>query len=162
VPESTYLEGFLTWLMDSGSSDPRGFSTANVDIVGLFADLQHSNHDRGVAGWWLMDGLRNYLVKHLGGPRCSDSATESVLPGTVNLALRLLQADDDVKPIDGRQIRPSRLVKGTQIEFYWQTPPARSLFQEWMHLHGPGTNPLPDSERRTDAWRNEADRFITD
>jgi hypothetical protein len=162
VAESTYLEGMLTWLMDSGSSDPRGFSTANVDIVGRFADLQHSDHDRGVAGWWLMDGLRKYLVKHLGGPRCSDSATENMLPGTFNLALRLLRADDDVKPIDGSQIRPARLVKGTQIEFYWQTPPARSLFQSWMHLHGPGTNPLPESERRAEGWRNEADRFITD
>jgi hypothetical protein len=162
VAESTYLEALLAWLLDSGSTDARGFSTSNMDIVGRFADLQQADRARSVAGWWLMDGLRKYLVRHLGGPRCSDSTTESVLPGTFNLALRLLHAVDEVQPIDGSQLRPSRVLPGTQVEFYWQTPPARGLFQAWMALHGPDDKPVSERVRRTDGWRESAGHFITD
>jgi hypothetical protein len=160
--EATYFEGFLNSLMDAGSSDPRSFSTANIDIVGRFADLQFEDRERHVPGWYLMESLRKYLVKHLAGPRCADSVTESLLPSTFNMALRLLHADEDVKPIEASQIRPSQLLRGARIDLYWQTGNARRLFETWTRLHGPAKEPVPERIRRSDEWRDGAERFVTD
>ena len=160
--EATQLEGLLTSLMDAGSSDPRGFSVANADIVGRFADLQFADRNRNVPGWFLVEAVRKYLTSHLGGPRCSDSTTESTVPATFNLALKLLGADLEVKPIDANAIRPSRLLTGASIDFLWQTGESRRLFDDWMELRGRGRDPLPGRDRRTDTWRTAAERFITD
>jgi hypothetical protein len=158
--EATYFEGLLNSLMDAGTSDPRSFSVADIDIVGRFADLQFHDHERQVPGWYLMEALRKYLTKHLAGPRCSDSVSESLTPSTFNMALRLLHADEDVKPIEP-QIRPSRLLGGARIDLYWQTGEARQLFETWTQLRGPDRNPVPERKRRTDEWRDAAERFVT-
>jgi hypothetical protein len=159
--EATYFEGFLSSLMDSGASDPRGFSVANMDIVGRFADLQFDDRQRTVPGWHLMESVRKYLTKHLAGPRCRDSSTESMAPSAFNMALRLLHADEDVKPIEANQIRPSQLLNGARIDLYWQTGEARRLYEAWMELHGPAKDPVPERVRRTDEWRDSAERFVT-
>jgi hypothetical protein len=159
--EATFLEGFLDSLMDAGTSDPRSFSVATIDIVGRMADLQFDDRERQIPGWFVMESLRKYLTKQLTGPRCSDSITESMLPSTFNMALRLLHAADDVKPIEAADVRPSRLLGAARIDLYWQTADASRLFAQWMQLHGPQKDPVPERIRRTDDWRDAAERFVT-
>ena len=162
--EATYLETFYHQLLDSGTSDPRGFSVADIDIVGSSADLQGADRGRNVPGWFVMDSLKAYLLKHLNGPRCADSATESFVPSAFNAAARLLHADPiaEVTPINAEAIRPSRLLGGARIDLYWQTFAARRLYEMWMALRGTGQNPVPERVRRTAEWRDNADRFITE
>ncbi len=159
--EAAQLEGLLTSLMDAGTSDPRSFSVANPDVVGRFADLQFSDRERTVPGWFLIEGLRTYVARQLAGPRCSDSTTEGLLPSTFNLAIKLLHADLDVKPLDD-QIRPSRLLTGTRIDWLWQTSESSRLFDTWRQLRGSDKDPVPVSVRRTDAWRDAAEHFVGD
>ena len=162
--EATYLETFYGQLLNAGTSDPRGFSVSDIDIVGRSADLQGADRERSVPGWFVMDSLKAYLLKHLNGPRCADSATESFVPSAFNAAARLLRADPiaEVTPINADAIRPSRLLGGARIDLYWQTFAARRLYEMWMGLRGTGQNPVPERVRRTDEWRDNADRFITE
>ncbi|PYQ70624.1 MAG: hypothetical protein DMG04_24105 [Acidobacteria bacterium] len=162
--EATYLETFYGQLLNAGTSDPRGFSVSDIDIVGRSADLQGADRERSVPGWFVMDSLKAYLLKHLNGPRCADSATESFVPSAFNAAARLLRADPiaEVTPINADAIRPSRLLGGARIDLYWQTFSARRLYEMWMGLRGTGQNPVPERVRRTDEWRDNADRFITE
>jgi hypothetical protein len=162
--EATYLETLYRHLLEAGTSDPRGFSVADIDIVGRSADLQGADRERNVPGWFVMDALKAYLLEHLNGPRCADSATESFVPSAFNAAARLLHADPiaEVTPINADAIRPSRLLGGARIDLYWQTFSARRLYEMWMGLRGTGLNPVPERVRRTDEWRNNADRFITE
>jgi hypothetical protein len=160
--EMVQIEGFLDSVLGAGSFDARGFSAANVDIVGRMADLQFYAYP-GNQEWFLMDTLRSYLVKHLGGPRCSDSQTEALLPATFNGALKLLHIGDNmVKPIEGAIIHPSTTQAAANIDLYWQAGNARSLYGRYLGLRGRGTSPLPESVRRTDEWRDAADLFLTD
>jgi hypothetical protein len=161
--EAMYLETFYKQLLDAGTSDPRGFSVADIDIVGRSAELQGADRGRHVPGWFVLDALKAYLIKHLKGPRCADSATESFVPAAFNAAVGKLGADPiaEVTPINGDAIRPSRLLGSARIDLYWQTFEARSLYEWWLELRGTGVNPVPERVRRTDEWRNSADRFIT-
>ncbi len=161
VEQSIHLETLLTALLERGSSDPRGFSAANFDIVGRLADLQFFDRERHVPGWFLMEALRAYVVKHLGGPRCADSSTETMLPAAFNGALSLLGVNGDVKPIDGGKIARARLLPAARIDLLWQSVAARQLHEAWLDLRGRDRNPVPDAARRTDSWRNAADRLIT-
>jgi hypothetical protein len=161
--EAMYLETLYGHLLDAGTIDPRGFSTADIDIVGRSADLQGADKERNVPGWFVMDALKSYLLKHLKGPRCADSVTEGLVPSAFNAAARALHADpiSEVTPISADNIRPARLLGGARIDLYWQTFDARRLYEMWLGLRGTGANPVPERVRRTDAWRESADRFIT-
>ena len=160
--EAPYLEGVIRWILDKGSLDPRGFSSADLDIVSRVADLQKADHDLGVTGSHLMEALREYLVAQLKGPRCSDSVTEALTPPSFNAALRRVNAEDEVKPIDGVRVFPSRLLGVARIDFYWQTPEARQLRLDLLQLHGPDRLPLPMKVRRAREWRDEAERMLVD
>ena len=160
--DALHLQTLLATILERGDSDPRGFSTANVDIVGRYADLQFLDHQRGVPGWNLIEGVRAYVVRHLNGPRCNDSVTETLLPETFNQALRLMRVlDNEVKPIDGSKIAPTRLLDGARIDLFWQSGTARQLQEAWLALRGRGVNPVPESIRRTEKWLNAADELIT-
>jgi hypothetical protein len=162
VNESVYFESFFNAIVDAGTSDPRGFSTANFELIGRVADLQFFDRERSVPGWHLMESLRGYLVRHLSGPRCADSVTESLAPSTFNSALTLLHADQDVRAIDSAQITPSRLLPGARITMYWQTFQARRLREGWQSLRGPGKDPIPEALRKKDEWRDRANDLVTD
>src|SRR5262249_49070596 len=138
-------------------------SVADIDIVGRSADLQGADRERHVPGWFVLDAVKAYLIKHLNGPRCADSGTESLVPAAFNAAARALGADPiaEVTPINGENVRPSGLLSGARIDPYFQTFEARSLYEWWLGLRGTGINPVPERVRRTDAWRDSADRFIT-
>jgi len=160
--ESQQLEGFLDALFSAGSFDARGFSTANVDIVGRVADLQFFDRQRQIPGWFLMDTLRAYVVKHLAGPRCSDSGTEALLPATFDGALNLLHVGDtEVKRIEGAVISPSQTLPPAKIDLFWQQGNARRLYDAWLELRGRGSSPVPLAVRRTTEWRHAADDLIT-
>ena len=48
------------------------------------------------------------------------------------------------------------------IDLYWQTPEARYLHEDALRLHGPDRLPLPMTVRRTQEWREEAERLLVD
>ena len=161
--EAPYLEGVIRWILDKGSLDPRGFSSADLDIVSRIADLQKADHDLGVTGSHLMAALREYLLAQLKGPRCGDSITEALMPASFNAALKRVNADDEVKPIDdGRGALPSPMLGVARIDLYWQTPEARQLRLDLLRLHGPDRLPLPIKVRRTREWRDDAERLLVD
>jgi hypothetical protein len=159
--EAAYLEGVVRMILQGGSSDARGFSAASLDIVSRMADLQKAHKEIGVTGWHVMESLRDYLVTQLKGPRCSDSLTEPLTAPAFNSALTRLDADLDLKPIDGAAMRPSRILGPARIDVYWQTPDARHLRDEWMQLRGRDRVPVPLPVRVTAEWRNQAERLLT-
>lgn len=159
--EGAYLEGRLRLIFEGGSTDARGFSSANLDIVSRAADLQVADREIGVPNWYLMDALRDYLLAQLKGPRCADSVTEPMVPSTFNAALRRIGADQDVTAIDNAAARPSRILGGARIDLYWQTLESRRLYEAEHGLHGPGSVPRPLKERQTAEWTDAATLFLT-
>jgi hypothetical protein len=159
--EAVYLEELVRWILEGGASDPRGFSDADLDIVTRVVELERAHHGLGVPGWSLMAGLRQYLLSQLKGPRCSDSVTESMTPGSFNAALRRFDADWVVPFLDP-VITPSKLLPAARVDFYWQTDDAWQLYDEELGLRGPGKNPYSERVRQTKEWRDQAQRFLAD
>jgi hypothetical protein len=162
MDEAIYLEGVVRSVLESGASDPRGFSSSNLDIVSRIAELQLADHRQGVPGWYLLEGLRAYLLAHLKGTRCSDSTTEQFVAPAFNGAVGRIGAGRDVDPIDASAIYPSKLLPAARIDYYWQTPEARRLYRAESWLRGDGKTPLPEAVRRTKDWNDQADLLLTD
>jgi hypothetical protein len=162
LDEAIYLEGVVRSILDSGARDPRGFSSANLDIVSRIAELQLADHTQGVPGWYLLEGLRDYLLAHLSGTRCSDSTTEQFVAPAFNGAIVRLGAARDVDRIDAAAVYPSKLLASAGINYYWQTPEARRLYRSEGWLRGDGKTPLPEAVRQTKDWRDQADLLLTD
>ena len=74
--EAIYLEGFYRFLLDTSTSDARGFSASVSDIVTRMAEMQVAHHKLEIRGWFVMDTLRYYLAAQLKAPRCTDSTIE--------------------------------------------------------------------------------------
>jgi hypothetical protein len=160
--EAAYLESVFRRILEAGVTDPRGFSSANIDIVSRITELQAADRQRGLEGWHLMEALREYLVAQLRGPRCADSVTEALVPAAFNGALRLLHADEEVKPMDAAMIRPSRILGPARWDWYWQTPDARHLHDSVLQLAGSDRAPVPESVKQTREWQLVAQRVLED
>jgi hypothetical protein len=159
--EAAFLEGLFRWILNAGSTDARGFSSAAFDIVSRTADLHESYRALGADSVRVLDHLRPYLLAQLQAPRCSDSVAESQTPASFNEALKRVKVDD-VKPIEGDAVWPSRVLGPARIELYWQTPEARRLHDDVLRLRGTSQHPVSESVRRTIEWRNQAERLLTD
>jgi hypothetical protein len=161
LDEATYLEGVVRWVLEASARDPRGFSSASLDIVSVIGELQQTDRLRGVPGWYLLDGLRDYLIDRLNGARCADSATEPMLPAVFNGIVGRLGAADDVDRIDERTIRPAKLLPAARFDYYWQTPEPRRLHRDLDALRGDGRAMYPQAVRETKEWRDRADVLLT-
>jgi hypothetical protein len=162
LDEAIYLEGVVRSILESGARDPRGFSSANLDIVSRIAELQLADRRQGVDGWYLLEGLRAYLLAHLTGTRCSDSTTEQFVAPAFNGAIGRLGAARDVDRIDAAAVYPSKLLGAARIDYYWQTPDAWRLYRNEGWLRGNGKTPLPEAVRQTKDWSDQADLLLTD
>jgi len=160
--EATYLEGVFHNILEFSTSDPRGFSASNLEIVTRVADLQKAYRDIGVLNFFLLDALREYLLAQLKEPRCSDSETESMAPAAYNAAVGRLGAAKLVDLMDPNGVRPSKMLGTAKIDMYWQTPEARGLHEDALDLRGRGQNPLSIRIRRSQLWREQAERFFED
>jgi hypothetical protein len=169
--EAAYLESAFRWILDLGETDARGFSTATLNIVLRSGDLQQAHHELGVPGWYVMEGLRDYLLAQLAGPRCSDSVTEALTPSAFNDTMRSLRgggpgvnedAFADVKPIDPKEIRPGRMLAAARIDPYWLTPDARRLHDDLLRLRGPDRPPITLAMRQSADWQHRAERYLVD
>jgi hypothetical protein len=161
LDEAIYLESVVRWILQSSARDPRGFSSANLDIVSRLADLQQAHHRQGVPGWYLLDGLREYLLGQLTGPRCADSTTEAMVAPAFNGAVARLGAGWEVDRIDDSTISPSKLLAPARIDYYWQTPDSRRLYRSEERLRSDGKTVFPEAVRQTKEWRDEADLLLT-
>src|SRR5436190_1562120 len=159
--EAAYLENVLRVILQGSRPDARGFSAASLDIVQRLADLQKAHRELGVGGFDIMTSLRDYLTTQLKGPRCGDSLTEAMTGPAFNAALTILDADYAVQPIDGASLRPSRILAPARIDYYWQSPEARRLREEWMDLRGRDRMPVALSVRVTPEWRDQAELLLT-
>jgi len=161
VEEAAYLEDVLRVILQGSRPDPRGFSSASLDIVQRLTDLQKAHRELSVGGFDIMTSLRDYLTTQLKGPRCADSLTEQMTVPAFNAALTVLDADYAVKPIDGASLRPSRMLAPALIDYYWQSPEARRLREGWMDLRGRDRLPARLSVRVTPEWRDQAELLLT-
>lgn len=161
LDEAIYLEGVIRRILEGNASDPRGFSSSNLDIVSRVADLQLADHRQGVPGWYLIEGLRTYLLTQLAGPRCSDSTTEQFVAPAFNGAVGRIGAAYDVDRIDDTEIRPSTWLSPARFDYYWQTPESRRLYRNEAGLRGNGKTPLPAAVRQTKEWHDQADLLLT-
>jgi hypothetical protein len=159
--EAVYLETVLRMILQGGHSDARGFSTATLDIVQQLTDLQKAHREIGIGGWDIMMSQREYLTTQLKGPRCADSITEPMTAPAFNAALTFLDADYAVKSIDGASLKPSRILGSARIDYYWQSPEARRLREEWVRLRGRDRLPVRLSVRVTQEWRDQAEHLLT-
>ena len=105
--EAIYLEGFYRFLLDTSTSDARGFSASVSDIVTRMAEMQVAHHKLDIRGWFVMDTLRYYLAAQLKAPRCTDSTIEMVTPSLFNSAVRRIRGDQDVKPLEAEPVLPT-------------------------------------------------------
>jgi hypothetical protein len=160
--EAAYLEGILRLILQGASTDAQGFSSAALDIISRVTDLQIADAAIGVAGSPAMDALRSYLLAQLKAPRCADNVTATVTPSTFNAAVRRARADFDVRPIEADASRPLSTLGAAHIDLYWQSGDAGRLHDAAVRLRGPGAVALPLRVRRTQEWRNQADRLLTD
>jgi hypothetical protein len=160
--EAAYLEGQFRLILEGSSADARGFSSANLDILSRTADLQTADRAIGVPNWYLMDAVRDYLLAHLGKPRCADSITEATVPSAFNSTLKRIGAEKDVSAIENSNLHAPLLLGAARIDLYWQTPEARRLYDEEFALRGSGKVPRPVKERQTTEWSNQAEQVLMD
>jgi hypothetical protein len=158
--QATYLEELFRQILIGSSTDAPGFSSAAPDIISRLADLQIADTELGVTGSNVMDALRTYLLAELRAPRCADNITAATAPATFNAALRRAKAD--VNPINPDAARLPSTLGTARIDMYWQTGDAARLHDAAVRLRGPGTVPVPLRVRRTQEWRNEANRLLND
>jgi hypothetical protein len=161
--EAAYLEGLFRLILQGSTSDPPGFSSAALDITNRMTDLQIDDTAIGVAGSNLMDTLRTYLLAQLKAPRCADNVTAALMPSTFNAAVRRARAENDVKTMDADAGRyPASNLGVARIDPYWQSMDAARLHDAAVNLRGSGAVAVPLSVRRTQEWREKADRLLTD
>ena len=161
--EALYLEGVLRFILEGGTSDPRGFSVSGIDIVGKFAELEDADRAMGITGNHLLRAVRAYLKKHLAGARCIDSGTEMYAADAFNLrARKTAVGGDNVAPLDPSDVRAQRLLAAARLDLYWQSVDARRLHEDFLDLRGRDKNPVSERIRRTKEWRERAERLITD
>jgi hypothetical protein len=159
--EAAYLENVLRVILQGSRPDARGFSSASLDIVQRLTDLQKAHRELSVGGFDIMTSLRDYLTTQLKGPRCADSLTEAMTAPAFNAAVTVLDADYAVKPIDAASLKPSRTLAPARIDYYWQSPEARRLREEWAQLRGQEKLPVRLSVRVTPEWREQAELLLT-
>jgi hypothetical protein len=157
--EAAYLEAIFGFLLETGSTDARGFSASSYDIVSRTADLAIAFTKLGVNPYFVMDSLRAYLVTQMRGPRCSDSVSEPMMPAAFNGTLPRTGMEMYIRPIEDAQL-PSRVLGAARIDPYWQTGEAKSLRQEAIELRGAGKAPVPLRVRQTDQWQQQAERLL--
>jgi len=161
--EAAYLESIFGFLLETGSIDARGFSTSALDIVSRSADLASAYQTAfGIRPYFMMESLRAYLITQVRGPRCADSTSESMTPAAFNAALARTGADQDVRPIDGAALLPSRVLAAAALDPYWQAGQALQLRQEAIDLRGPGRAPYPLRIRQSEEWLQQAERVLVD
>ena len=161
--EALYLEGTFRWILESSLHDPRGFSSVSVDLVVRMMELEDADRDLGIGYWNVARALREYLVTHFKNTRCSDSVTDALAADAFNAELRRHNLrPETVAPLAAADMRPSRMLGVARIDRYWQTPEARRLYEGAGRLRGPDRNPVPERVRRTDEWRNQAERLLVD
>jgi hypothetical protein len=158
--EAIYLEGFYRFLLDTSTSDARGFSASVPDIVTRMAEMQVAHHKLDIRGWFVMDTLRYYLAAQLKAPRCVDSTIEMVTPSLFNSAVKRIGGDQDVKSLEAELVLPT-LQGSARVDQYWTTPDAGPLHDAASALWGPGKAPLALRVRQTQEWRNQADLLLT-
>jgi len=163
IREAPYLEGLVRFIFEAGVKDPRGFSVANLDLVTRVAELEDADRSMGLTIPYLPQTLHDYLRAHMTGARCADSTTEPVAASAFNARIRRTEADKDgVPPLDGADLRPSRLLGGATIDFYRQTSESSRLQSEFMRLRGTERQPVSMRVRQQQPWREQAERFIVD
>ena len=161
--EAAYLESVFGFLLETGSIDARGFSTAALDIVSRSADLANAYQTAfGIRPYFLMESLRSYLVTQIRGPRCADSVSESMTPAAFNAALGRTKMDEDIRPLDGDTLRPSHLVAAAALDPYWVSGHPLQLRQAAIDLRGTGPAPYPLRIRQSEAWLQQAERMLVD
>ena len=160
--EAAYLSSVFGFMLETGASDARGFSSSAMDIVSRTADMANAFYKVGVNPYFLMETLRAYVVTQVKGPRCADSAAEPMTPAAFNTALARTGMDFYIRPIDGSTLLPSRVLGSARLEPYWQTGQARYLRQEAIELRGGGAAPVALRVRQTDDWLNRADHLLVD
>jgi hypothetical protein len=159
---AAYLEGLFRLILLGSSNDAPGSASATGDIIAKATDLQIADTALGVIGSNVMDTLRTYLVAQLKAPRCADNTTASTTPSTFNAALRRARSFD-VKAIDADAARYAASTLGiARVDTYWQTSDASRLHDAAARLRGPGATAFPLRVRRSDEWRAQADRLLTD
>jgi len=161
LDEAIYLEGVVRWILEGSVRDPRGFSLASLDIIARLGELQQVDRQRGVPGWYLLDGLRDYLIDRLSGARCADSTTEAMVPAVFNGVVGRLGAEGHVDPIDERAARGGKLLPAARFDYYWQAPEPRRLHGGLDQLRGEGRKMYPQAVRETKEWRDHADLLLT-
>jgi hypothetical protein len=160
--EAAYLESLLRLILQGGSLDAAGFSSAALDIISRVTDLQMADTEIGVTGYNAMDALRSYLVSQLKAPRCADNVSATVTPSTFNAARRRTRADADVSAMENELIRPVVTLAPARIDMYWQSGDAARLHDAMARLRGPDAAPLPLRIRQTEEWRSQAGRLLTE
>ncbi len=163
VAEAAYLGEALRTILEHSEPDPRGFSTAGLELVGRMSDLADDERAAGLSPSILIRGLRNYLADALKGARCADSVSEGPIADAFNAVLRHPGvATHGLDALTARDTRPSKMLAPAKVESYWRTPEARRLHEHIMRLRGPDRQPLPEAVRRARPWREDAEAFVVD
>jgi hypothetical protein len=160
--EAAYLERLFSIILEAGSADARSFSASALDIISRSAELQAAEARLGLRGIPLMESVRAYVINQMKGPRCADSVWESMAPAAFNAALVRGGLADDVKPIEGDTVRPSRMLGTARLDQFWQTSEARRLHDRAVQLRGTEKDPVPLKVRETTEWQNEAEKVLVD
>jgi hypothetical protein len=161
--EALYLESTFRWILETSLRDPRSFSSISLDLVNRFMELEDADRNLGLTNWNVTRALRDYLVTHFKGQRCSDSLSDGPAADLFNAALKRREVGAEVvAPLAPADTRPSRLLGVARVDRYWRAIEARRLYEMGARLRGPDRMPVPDRIRMTEAWQNQAERLLTD
>ncbi len=152
-----FLVHSLSSALEKIAADDRSFSYAMGSPAGReIGELVVACRQQEVIADELLKVYREYLIRHLSGPRCADNVGRKDRPfhtpsyvDWFNTGLRL-KATGDIQAISSDDIKPARVAGGAMYYEYWQTRQAKQLLDDARQLRFGS----PDRQKREKTGAN--------
>jgi hypothetical protein len=149
------VAGALAGVLDRLPSDARAYAASEIVLVSSAVAEMHDSQ-------MFIPSLRSYVVRHLSGPRCTDSIHGTDPPESAkqfnSLTARLAQTTAQIRPIAPEETKPSKLAGTFDPHLMWQSARSKQVLDALRWLNHGNRDLLGDQrfwtleERRTPEW----------
>lgn len=160
------LIGFSGALQQMSADDRTFTASTHPGLMDPLFRLAQDAERKGISTFGLVAAIRAYLVRHLSGARCQDTATGAMLKAAVtsfNSDLRSI-ADPEgsqIHPIQPDDTQPQKVEGQAEVYMFWSKPQTRKLLMDLKHLRF-GTPEQQKENYQTPFGPDRVEQFLTD
>jgi hypothetical protein len=149
-------------------ADDRSFSAPSNSTMASIDELVNRFRDQDLPADEVVEAYRTYLVKQLGGSRCSDTATkqqttlETQFVSHFNNRL-VATTYKKIAPISEDEIRPVKREGAAINEPYWKSPKGRAMLSQVKRLRfGSQAKELQEQQKQAAEWQSVLSQLLKD